>query len=213
MTIHGLSERTGRYLAEKAGKPEQLPVLTYGLELIIGETIKLLLLVLIAYVLNLLLPMLFVFCTSIPLRVLTGGQHCSSSLRCLIVSLMAYIALGYLAVYLLSIMSPVNLLITAFLASIVMAATLDKFGPGYSVNYSSSSSKPTKTVTKLSFLFLAVWLVTILGVNITVGNQALSSTIIISTALGIYWQALMITPWGHKIINTADKGLCLLKIR
>ncbi len=213
MTVHSLSERAGRYLAEKAGKPEQIPVLTYGLELIIGETVKLILLVLIAHVLNLLLPMLLIFCTSIPLRVLTGGQHCSSSLRCLIVSLAAYVGLGYLAVYLLSIMSPVNLLITAFLASIVMAITLDKFGPGYSVNYSNSSSKPAKAVTKLSFLFLATWLIAILGVNITVDNQTLCSTIIISTALGIYWQALMITPWGHKIINAADKGLCLLKIR
>jgi len=213
MTVHSLSERAGRYLAQKAGKPEQIPVLTYGLELIIGETVKLILLVLIAHVLNLLLPMLLIFCTSIPLRVLTGGQHCSSSLRCLIVSLAAYVGLGYLAVYLLSIMSPVNLLITAFLASIVIAITLDKFGPGYSVNYSNSSSEAAKAVTKLSFLFLAVWLIAILGVNIIVDNQTLCSTIIISTALGIYWQALMITPWGHKIINAADKGLCLLKIR
>ncbi len=213
ITVRHLSEKASLYLAQKAGKPEQIPVLTYGLELIIGETIKLTLLILIAYVLDLLLPMLLIFCTSIPLRVLTGGQHCSSSLRCLVVSLIAYVSLGYLVTYLLIFMSPITVLLIAFLASIILAVTLDKFGPGYSVNYSNSLSRPTKKVIKLSYMFLAVWLVAILTVNVLVDNQALCSTIIISTALGIYWQALMITPLGHRLINSVDKGLCAIGIR
>ncbi|WP_418791190.1 accessory gene regulator ArgB-like protein [Phosphitispora sp. TUW77] len=213
ITVHSLAEKAGLYLAERAGKPEQVPILTYGLELVIGETIKLLVFIITAHFLDLLLPMLLLFCTSIPLRVLTGGQHCSSSLRCLVVSLIAYVCLAYLAGYLAALMNVTNLILIAFLASIFLVVTLDKYGPGYSVNYSNSSSDPINTVTKFSFIFLAVWLITIFAVNLIINNQDIYSKIIISTALGIYWQTLMITPLGHKLISAVDKGLCQLGIQ
>ncbi len=212
MTIHNLSEKLGNYFSQKIGQPEKAPILTYGLELIISESSKLMILLLLAYVCGLLLPMLLLLSTYIPLRLLTGGQHCSSSFRCLVSTLLFFPVLAFLASILPSFLEKIYLLAFAFGTSVLFVFILEKYGPGYSINYPDRSVHIIEKMKKYSFYFLIIWLTNILVLTHFIYNTSLYEIISASTAIGILWQGFLITPTGELLIKGVDSGLKSIKI-
>ncbi len=211
MTIHDLSEKLANHLSEITGDPKKAPILTYGLELIIGESVKIIALILTAYIFGLLIPVLLILCTSVPLRILTGGQHCSSSFRCLIGTIIIIPILAFSARLISTGMTQVQLLVFIFIESILFIGVLVKYGPGYSVNYPNPSTQILSKVKKHALIFLGSWLVVILLLCYFVDSNKLNALIITSTSVGVLWQGFLITPLGHRFITTMDKYLLLLK--
>jgi len=213
MTLHDLSKKIANKLAFKAGEPEKAPVLAYGFELLIGESLKMIILVLTAYSFDLLIPTVLFMSTYVPLRLLTGGQHCSSNLRCLIATLLIFLPLSLLAFHLSFMFDQIYLIFFAFVSSILFVHIIEKYGPGFSINYTDSLLKITNSIIKYCFLFLTLWLVIILILSYFMSNTELYSLILVSTTIGVLWQGFLVTPIGHRFIKGIDAGLLLLKIR
>jgi len=213
VTIRDLSERIGSFLSRTIDEPEKALVLTYGLELIIGETLKLVILILIAYILGLLTPTLFVLSTVIPLRILTGGQHSSSNLRCLTLTLIIILPLAFLSRYFSTVMNNMQSLSFAFIASVFFITILEQYGPGFSINYAEVSSETRKKVKVHSYIFVTIWLIAVLVYLFFSNNARLVSLVITSASVGVVWQGLLLTPLGHRFIKEIDTTLVSLKIR
>jgi len=211
--VHELSEKLSNYLCQQAGNPEKAPVIAYGLQLIIGEFLKLTAIILISFILDLLTPVLLVMSTAVPLRVITGGRHNSSGLRCLITTLLTFPALAALATFLSNNLNILQLLIFAFVTSVFLVLILEKYGPGESVNYREPRVEITEKMKKYAFILVAFWLIAILAFAYLLSDLALYLTIIVSTSLGVLWQGILITPLGHLIVAGSDKLFDAVRIK
>jgi len=212
VSIRTISEKIGCYLSEKIEDPEKAPTLTYGLELIFSEIIKLTILLLVSYFFGLFTFTVIILSTSIPLRIITGGQHCSSSLRCQFGLLLTFPVLAYVAKIISYYINPVNLLLLALTSSVLMVLTLEKYGPGYSVNHPNPSQTLINKTKRYTYVFLISWLASVLSLVYFLNVFLTQSVIISSMSLGVLWQTFLLTPLGHQLILKVDKCLISLKI-
>ena len=83
MSIHALSVKCAGYLARELGSDHrQEQRMAYGLEIILGEVIKVIILLLLAWLLGILPEILVLSFTASILRLASGGEHCSEYYRC-----------------------------------------------------------------------------------------------------------------------------------
>lgn len=97
-------KRLSLIMAEAIGKQhsannEQIEVYAYGLEIVIGSAVKIVLLFFISFLINSLYTTILCTLTFVGIRFFGGGVHLSTYLRCLVGSVMILIILGKAATY------------------------------------------------------------------------------------------------------------------
>lgn len=96
--IHNLSLRLAKFFAFNGGMDaSRVPVIAYGLELILGAFIKLLFFLIVPFLLGVLPQTLAALSASALFRLPAGGAHCTSFGRCMAGSLLAFTTIGLLA--------------------------------------------------------------------------------------------------------------------
>ncbi len=212
VTIHSVSSYLANKLAEITNQRENTNKMTYGLELILGESSKLASLLLTAYIFDLFTPMLILLLVLTPLRVVIGGGHCTSSMRCLITAEIMYMlmALG------INLMAKSVSLIYLFGLSVgvlcLLTVIVDRTGPGVSINYPNPSPEKIDQIKRIVFYQVTLYTIGILVLYAGVQNS-LASVVMASAAIGGLWQSIMATVVGEKIISIMDKGLLYAKIK
>ena len=78
---------------------ERAEVINYGLQLIIGEIPKLIIIITIAYILKVLDLSILVLILLLPYRTVSGGVHLQSHLGCIVVTSVFYIGNAVLSKY------------------------------------------------------------------------------------------------------------------
>lgn len=212
MSIKSLSCFLAEKLTDITRQKEMVPKITYGLEMIIGETIRIICLLLAAAFLDLFLPTLFLMLSIIPLRVITGGGHCTSSLRCLFATILTYLSMAVASVLLAKNIPLVFLLGFCLLSYCLFATIIDRSGPGYSVNYPNPSTELIETIKRRVFAVLTIYTIVILNIFYLAQNES-SLIILASAAIGGLWQSLMITTYGHWLTAIIDKSLLFARIK
>lgn len=211
-SVKSLSSTLAEKLTGITGQKELLPKIIYGLEMVIGETTKIICLLLTAYIFDLFLVTLFLTMAIIPLRVMTGGGHCTSSLRCLITTLATYLIMAAISVYLAKNIPLVFLLGFCLLNYFLFAVIIDRFGPGYSVNYPQPSQEIIEKVKRRVFGAITIYTIVILN-TFYIAHEEVSTLFLASAAIGGLWQLLMVTPYGQQLIAIIDKSLLIAKIK
>ncbi|MDT3700192.1 MAG: accessory gene regulator B family protein [Thermincola sp.] len=203
-------------LAEKltgiTGQKELLPKITYGLEMIIGETTKLICILLTAYILDLFLATLFLMIAIIPLRIITGGGHCTSSLRCLVTATVSYLIMAVTSAFLAKNIPLVFLLGLCLFSYSLFTVVVDRFGPGNSVNYPNPSHEVIEKTKRTVFGAMTIYTIVILN-TFYIAKTEISSLFLASAAIGGLWQLLMVTTFGQRMIAIIDKSLLFAKIK
>lgn len=212
MSIKSLSCLWAEKLTDITRQKELIPKIAYGLEMIISETTKIICLLLIAAFLDLFFPTLFLLMSIIPLRIISGGGHCTSSLRCLCTTIITYLSMAVGSVLLAKNIPLVFLLGFCLLSYCLFAVTVDRFGPGYSVNYPDPSKELIETIKRRVFAVLTIYTILILNIFYLAQNE-ISLIILASAAIGGLWQSLMITTYGQHLIAIIDKSLLFAKIK
>ena len=124
MSIHELAGRCAAYLAHQL-EADRIKEnrMAFGLELLLGEIVKLLCVITLSYALGILPEVLTITVTAGVLRLASGGEHCSAYYRCLIGGTLCFLLLGGIAHSLNSIMSREALMavvVICFLYCVVM---------------------------------------------------------------------------------------------
>ena len=95
MSVHELSVRCAAYLARELDADRiQENRMAFGLELFLGELIKLILVIMISLLLGILPEVLTVTLAAGFLRLASGGEHCTAYYRCLIGGITCFLVLG-----------------------------------------------------------------------------------------------------------------------
>ena len=213
MSIHAISRSIAKYLCEFNQIPEKEPIVAYGLELMLSETSKLIMLLMAAYLMGIVWPVILVVIPAVMLRVVTGGRHCTSSLRCAVLTLITYLMLGTAASLLArEVGSTTWLLIYTFVSSVLFIMALEKYGPGYSVNNPSPTTEVINRFKKIAYLMITLWLVIIVSMAF-ITDKEMFSMILASTTTGVLWQSFSLTKTGQVIVEKADRLMIALKIR
>lgn len=170
---------------------EKEEVIKYGLQLIIGEIPKTLLLFAVSFLLGFGWYMLFTYITIMPYKMVSGGIHLHTHLGCITVSAISYYGTILLSKFLnLDSLEKYILIALSFVFGILM---ISLYAPADTENLPIISKKERKTKKILSYIILTITL----GIAIFLKDSTLSNILIIGTIM----QSLFISRLAYKITN------------
>ena len=156
---------------------ERADVIKYGVQLIIGEIPKTLILFVLAFLLNIGWYMIFAYIALVAYKTASGGLHLKSHLGCFIGSCIYYYGNIFLSKYIiLDGISKYILIILAFIFGVIM---ISLYAPADTENVPILSKKERKTKKTLSYIFLTITLL----VSIFIQDRVLSNILIIGTII------------------------------
>lgn len=194
--LHNLSLRLAKSLAFNGDlDPARIPVIAYGLEIILGIIVKTFCFLLIPAALGVLPQTLAAFTASALFRLPAGGAHCTGFARCLFGSIVAFTGIGTIARFfgglndwiwpLFYIVLGLAILVTLFRVPVD--------------NPSRPVKKPEERVRMqkwaLGILFAYFMLVNILP---------LTNDLIFAASLGLLLQLFTLLPAGLKLMHHYD---------
>ena len=170
---------------------EKEEVIKYGLQLIIGEIPKTLLLFAVSFLLGFGWYMLFAYITIMPYKMVSGGIHLHTHLGCITVSAISYYGTILLSKFLnLDSLEKYKLIALSFVFGILM---ISLYAPADTENLPIISKKERKTKKILSYIILTITL----GIAIFFKDSTLSNILIIGTVM----QSIFISRLSYKITN------------
>lgn len=162
---------------------ERAEVIKYGLEIIIGEIPKLILLVVVAIILKIGCLVVFAYLTMLPYKVMAGGFHLKTNIGCLIGTFTVYYGNVLLSKYM--VIEPIYLkyiiIIATWIFSIIM---ISLYAPADTINLPILRKKERKTKKILSYIFATIMLIGSLVIkNNTLANILLINVIVESVCI------------------------------
>ena len=168
---------------------EQGEVILYGLQLLVGEAPKMILLFGISFILGFGLEMVFAYFAIMPYRAVSGGFHLHTHLGCIIGSAIFYYGDVLISKFL--VLGSVEKYILVALSLIFGILMVSMYAPADTENVPIISKKERKTKKILSYITLILTLV----VALIIPNQVYSNILIIGTII----QSMSITSIAYKL--------------
>lgn len=199
--IKAWSRQAAAILADMPGNRWHVDILAYGLEIIIGSLINLILIFILAFWLDTLWTTAFCLISYITFRRLCGGVHLETWTRCLCTGVFLMVGLGWLAGYTVSWAMLYSL---SGLAFITGGYAVYKWVPAPG----RKTIRDTDTISKQKLKALQVllfWAVADIILSF-LGYRHLALALV----YGILASSFLITPWGYWVMQTLDNILNLL---
>ena len=196
-----LMSRVAAQLARQIDEPCDTRLIAYGLEVFVDGAIQVLVILILALILGLLKPVIWVMATAMVYRRFSGGVHCTGFYRCTAISSLVFLGLGYLAVLLAAtrycyLLQGMCLIVSLFVVF--------KWVPGHNpVKPLPDKIKELELKRKSLFSVLGVAAVT----AISYWQTIIPPLILTAVSLGFAWQSFTVTPWGYRLIGWADAVL------
>jgi len=198
MTLSSVSTHMASYLSKNTvSDTDNSEIYAYGLEILLGAIIKLLAILVSAWLLKSLSATLVVLATYAALRCFGGGAHMSTYFKCLLVGSTIIVCLGRLSHITLTSISLQYLAIVAAVSAFVICL---KWVPG------DTAIKPIRDRSiclgqkiKMSIMIL-LWSYTVLHLI-----QLNLNTFALAMILGCIFAVFLITPWGYRLFELIDK--------
>ena len=170
---------------------EQGEAILYGLQLLIGEAPKMLLLFGISFIFGFGLEMLFAYFAIMPYRTVSGGFHLHTHLGCIIGSTVFYY--GNVILSKLLVLDSIEKYVLVALSFVFGMLMISMYAPADTENVPIISKKERRQKKILSYITLTLTL----GASLIIQNQVYSNILIIGSII----QSLSITRIAYKLTN------------
>lgn len=186
---------------------EKAEVIQYGLELIIGEIPKIVLLFVIAIILKIGWLVVFAYFTMLPYKIVAGGFHLKTNIGCTIGTLTIYYGNVLISEYITwtPIYMKYIMILVIFIFSIIM---ISLYAPADTVNLPILTKKERKTKKILSYIFATITLVA----SIVIKDNILSNILL----LNVIVESICISRVAYKLTKNEygyESYLKELKVR
>lgn len=186
---------------------EEAEVIKYGLELIIGEVPKILLLFIIAIVLKIGWLVIFAYFTMLPYKIVAGGFHLKTNIGCTIGTLSIYYGNVLISKYITwtQIYTKYIVILIAFVFSMIMVSL---YAPADTVNLPILTKRKRKTKRILSYVFATITLL----VAIIIKDNILSNILLLNVLI----ESICISKVAYKLTKNEygyENYLKELKVR
>lgn len=182
---------------------ERAEIINYGLQLVIGEIPKILLLILISWALGVLKLTLLALVLILPYRTVSGGVHLKTHIGCIIATTIMYTGNAFLSQYLIWSNNFIKY-VTVFLIWGISMIMIKKYAPADTQDVPILRKKERKIKKILSFIFMTLTLI----IALTIRNNIISSILII----GVAFQTITITQFIYKLTKNKYGYLENIKI-
>jgi len=204
MSIHGVSEQFAAYLAQELNSDQRQELrMAYGLEILLGEIVKLIIIISSAWILGILPQVLTITISAGILRLASGGEHCSAYYRCLIGGTVWFLLLGWGVDSLHAVLSPPVISANAGLLFFISLAIILKYAPGETENKPITGEAEREKFKKWSLSIMVAYGLILLLLS----HQQVLSTLVLPMAVGIMAQAFTVSPAGYGFIHFIDRVL------
>ena len=170
---------------------EQGEAILYGLQLLIGEAPKMILLFGISFIFGFGLEMLFAYFAIMPYRTASGGFHLHTHLGCIIGSTVFYY--GNVILSKLLVLDSIEKYVLVALSFVFGMLMISIYAPADTENVPIISKKERRQKKILSYITLTLTL----GASLIIQNQVYSNILIIGSII----QSLSITRIAYKLTN------------
>ena len=168
---------------------EQGEAIVYGLQLLVGEAPKMILLFVISFICGFGLEMVFAYFAIMPYRTVSGGFHLHTHLGCIIGSTVFYYGIVLLSKFL--IFGSIEKYIMVALSLVFGLLMVSMYAPADTENVPIISKKEKKQKKILSYITLVLTLV----IAVIIPNNVYSNILII----GSIFQSLSISRLAYKL--------------
>lgn len=186
---------------------ERKEVIMYGLELIIGEVSKLLLLIIIAIIFGIGHLVIFAYISMLPYKTTAGGFHLKTHIGCLIGTFIIYFGNVFISRYLVIKLEYIRYIILGitWIFSIIM---ISLYAPADTINLPILRKKERKLKKVLSYIFMTITLIASLLIHDnTISNILLFNVIIESISISKLAYKLTKNEYGYKVYNSNKEVL------
>ncbi len=173
----------------------------FALQLILGESVKTVILFSISLILGIFVPTLLIAATFVLLRMIAGGYHMDSQGKCLYVTLGIFVSTPLIAEYTYrywNFNSVTLLIIITFLLGLY---TLGKYAPKDTPNKPITNVKKIRKLKLMSLAYLLLWF--IITVILIVYHFRLAA---ICLSFGVLLELFVISPIGHRFLDLFNYG-------
>lgn len=195
-----------RKIAEALGKElgsnnDQVDVYAYALEILLGTTIKLVLMIILAIIFDILSTTLIFLFTLAVFRWLGGGVHLSTYFRCLLVGLFMVLGMGFVS----SLeMDGLYIICLYFLSLLVAIYVIVKWVPAGTEKKKVTEIEKRLKKKKESIFALIVWSIGVIAcINSNLYSYALAAI------LGSLFSSFLMMPAGYYVIGNLDNMLAV----
>lgn len=170
---------------------EKAEIITYGIELIIGEIPKIFLLFVLSFILGIGWYTVFAYVALIPYRASSGGFHLKTHIGCIIGSSVFYYGIVYLSEFIiLNLVQKYIIIVIALVFGVIMVSL---YAPADTENIPIISKKERKRKKILSYITLVLTLI----VSIFIKDSIISNILI----FGVIVQSFMISRLAYLLTN------------
>lgn len=170
---------------------EKAEIILYGLQLIIGEIPKVLLLFVVSFLLGIGWYMLFAYIVIMPYRAVSGGFHLHTHIGCILGSCIFFY--GNILISKFLVLDNIEKYILVGISLIFGILMVSKYAPADTENVPILSKKERKLKKILSYITLILTL----AVSLIIKEPVLSNILIIGTIM----QTILITKLAYKLTN------------
>ena len=170
---------------------ERAEIIMYGLQNIIGELPKGIIILIIAYILGIFKLTLISILIIAPYRCCSGGVHMKTHIGCIVYTLILYSGSALLGKYI--ILTGISKYITAFIVWTFCMIMIKLYAPADTENVPILMKKERKQKQIFSYIALTVEII----IAIFISNTTIAGIII----FGDFIQTLTITRFAYKITN------------
>lgn len=204
MSIHEFSVKFASYLARELGSDSKQELrMVYGLEVLLGEIVKMVVLLLLSWKLGILVEVIFINIAAGFLRLASGGEHCSEYYRCLIGGTACFILLGWGVHYINIFFIGSKALLTIGISILLSMSILWQYAPGETENKPIKSEEERTKFRRISILIVSVYgFVMFLSFN-----NYLLHPLVLPVLVGMVEQAFTVSPWGYRFMHFVDGSL------
>lgn len=182
-------------------------IIMYGLELIIGEVSKLIILFLIAIILRIGWLVILAYISMLPYKITAGGFHLKTHIGCLIGTFIIYFGNVFLSKYIIIEPQYIRYTVTGiiWLFSLFM---ISLYAPADTINLPILRSKERKVKKILSYIFMSISLIISLIINNPIiSNILLFNVIIESFSISKIAYILTKNEYGFKVYNSNQETI------
>ncbi|MDR5658810.1 accessory gene regulator B family protein [Serpentinicella sp. ANB-PHB4] len=193
--VQKLSDSISSYIChELKYSDEKRGILSYGLQVFLGEFLKFITIFVFAYILNIFKSTTIVVVTFILFRRKIGGSHCDTFNKCFVYSTFLMLLLGFFSkVIVIPQQLLLSLIITLYLMGILITI---KWVPMGTEKKSIKNPELRKKIKKKTILLLTTWFIVILFVQKSGYDEAATSSL-----GGIMLAFFLATPLGKKVTS------------
>jgi accessory gene regulator B len=183
---------------------DQIEVYKYGVQVILGALVKGIILLILALLLEILVPVIFITITFSSLRIIAGGYHFQSYNKCAFISYVIFIGSALLVKHTYQYWTDTNiygLLIFSVLAGLYV---LIKYAPRDTINKPIVKISDVKRLKKWTLIYLLIW-----SMNIIICFIFNFKLIVISSCFGLLLELFSVSDFGYKKIYTKINNINL----